>query len=169
MECKVCGKTTPSAFYSSIKTHCKDHWREKVRNNRLANIEHYKEFDRQRANNPERVAARKAYMQTEDGKKAAKRARAAYMQTEKGKTVLREAKKAYAKKNPAKRDAHVKLNNALRDGRVSRTPCLVCGCEKTEAHHVSYDLPLDVVWLCDRHHKQVHKEHRENERKKEAA
>lgn len=152
MECKVCGRTTPSAFYSSIKSHCKDHWREKVRNNRLANIEHYKEFDRQRANNPERVEARKAYLQTEQGKKASTK-----------------AKKAYSENNPAKRDAHVKLNNALRDGRVSKTACLVCGCEQTEAHHVSYDLPLDVVWLCEKHHKQVHKEHRENERKKETA
>jgi hypothetical protein len=47
------------------------------------------------------------------------------------------------------------VQHALRDGRLSRQPCWVCG-EKAVAHHADYDRPLDVVWLCQAHHKQTH-------------
>ena len=49
------------------------------------------------------------------------------------------------------------LNHAVRDGRVIRMPCEVCGNEKSEAHHEDYSKPLDVVWLCDKHHHEAHK------------
>lgn len=132
--------------------HCTDCVKARVRLNRLANIDYYRGFDRKRGATPERIKAVKEYQQTP-----------------KGRQVAIASKLAYANNNPHKRKAHHKLNNALRDGRIERLPCLVCGCEKTEAHHVSYDLPLDVVWLCPSHHKQVHKEHRQYLRETEAA
>ena len=48
------------------------------------------------------------------------------------------------------------LNNAVRDGRVTKTPCMVCGDLKVEGHHADYSAPLDVVWLCKLHHTQCH-------------
>ncbi len=33
---------------------------------------------------------------------------------------------------------------------------MCCGHEEVEAHHVDYDRPLLVVWLCALHHNQIH-------------
>ena len=57
--------------------------------------------------------------------------------------------------HPDRRAAQVALNNAVRDGRVEKLPCFVCGT-KAEAHHPDYSAPLSVVWLCSSHHKQTH-------------
>nr|DAD85891.1 MAG TPA: hypothetical protein [Siphoviridae sp. ctGdK3] len=34
--------------------------------------------------------------------------------------------------------------------------------ENLEAHHDDYSKPLQVRWLCRRHHKQLHKELKES-------
>jgi len=44
----------------------------------------------------------------------------------------------------------------LRAGRMKRLPCSVCGCEKSEAHHPNYSKPLEVIWLCKKHHEKEH-------------
>ena|SRR6267154_3130739 len=51
--------------------------------------------------------------------------------------------------------ATMAVNNAVRRGKLTPMPCLVCG-EKAHAHHPDYDRPLDVVWLCPSHHREVH-------------
>lgn len=48
------------------------------------------------------------------------------------------------------------LNHAVRDGKIIRMPCEVCGNEKSEAHHEDHSKPLDVIWLCDKHHHEAH-------------
>lgn len=56
---------------------------------------------------------------------------------------------------PNRRRAQGQVQHALRAGRLTKQPCWVCG-EKAVAHHPDYDRPLDVVWLCQPHHKQAH-------------
>lgn len=65
---------------------------------------------------------------------------------------------AWKAQNPIRRDAQVKLGNAVRNGTVMRWPvCALPECnKKPEAHHPDYSRPLDVVWLCSSHHKQAH-------------
>ena len=58
--------------------------------------------------------------------------------------------------NKAKRRAKNVLNNALRKGRIVSRPCLICKT-KAHAHHYDYKLPLDVLWLCPKHHKAWHR------------
>ena len=58
-------------------------------------------------------------------------------------------------KNPGKYKAHSMVNNAVRDGRLKREPCEVCGKLKVEAHHDDYRSPLKVRWLCRKHHLEV--------------
>jgi sigma-70-like protein len=53
--------------------------------------------------------------------------------------------------------ARVKAQNAVRSGRISKRPCKVCGDENSEAHHEDYDKPLEVVWLCKKHHDEHHR------------
>jgi hypothetical protein len=75
-------------------------------------------------------------------------------------------------KNP-KRQAHIKawrqadvrrtrchnaVARAVRSGRLTPTPCVQCGCEKTVAHHPDYNKPLDVVWLCQPCHIAIHQQ-----------
>lgn len=56
---------------------------------------------------------------------------------------------------PNRRRAQGLVQHALRAGRLQRQPCWICGA-KAVAHHPDYDRPLDVVWLCQPHHKQAH-------------
>jgi hypothetical protein len=68
----------------------------------------------------------------------------------------RELKREWAGRNPEKRKAQWAVNNAIRDGRMVRQPCEVCG-EKAQAHHDDYSKPFDVRWLCTTHHGEVHR------------
>lgn len=152
-KCKVCGKTSDEAeFYASIKTYCKEHWKAKVKSNREANPEHYKEFDRNRANMPERIEMRKAYQKT-----------VAFSESHS------KATKKYKENHSEKRKAQAAIAHGLRDGKIEKLPCFVCGSEKSEAHHPNYDAPLDVIWLCDTHHKQTHVLGRKIERNQQPA
>ncbi len=118
---------------------CKACHRANVKANREANADYYREFDKARANLPHRVAAREAYAATPEGRAAGNR-----------------AKRAYLDRNPVKRAAHIAVGNALRDGKLKRQPCEVCGAV-AQAHHDDYSKPLAVRWLCTKHHAEWHK------------
>jgi hypothetical protein len=109
--------------------------------NRADNLERSREYDRQRANLPHRVEARKEYQQTEAHKQSHALANPRYRQ-----------------KNKEKYAAHTAVANALKSGELSRSPCVICGDTKSEGHHEDYSLPLDVTWLCDTHHKARHRQ-----------
>lgn len=137
--CKMCGATDKSLFYASIATHCKEHWKARVRQNRILNIEHYRSFDKLRASLPHRGAARADYQKTEQGKAAHIR-----------------ANKVWQSLNPKRKAASNAVNNAIRRGKMQKMPCFVCGKEYVEAHHADYNQPLSVTWLCVEHHKEIH-------------
>lgn len=118
---------------------CKACHRANVRANRSANADYYREFDKARASLPHRVEARRDYQKTPEGRAAANR-----------------AKRAYLDRNPIKRAAHIACGNAIRDGRLIRQPCEVCG-DGAQAHHDDYSKPLDVRWLCTTHHAEWHR------------
>lgn len=52
--------------------------------------------------------------------------------------------------------AHSAVNHALLMGRLERKPCSICGNTSSQAHHEDYSKPLDVVWLCRKHHQLRH-------------
>lgn len=59
--------------------------------------------------------------------------------------------------HPERHAARNAVNNAIRDGRLVRMPCEVCGREDSQAHHDDYAKPLEVRWLCRPHHEDVHR------------
>lgn len=59
-------------------------------------------------------------------------------------------------RNPQKYKARTAVGNAIRDGKLKKKPCCVCGSEFVHAHHEDYGRPLDVVWVCVKHHKEIH-------------
>lgn len=73
-----------------------------------------------------------------------------------GKDKADAAKKRYIERNPKKRKVHVTVGNALRDGILVKKPCEVCGDSYVEAHHCDYDKPLEVMFLCPKHHQAWH-------------
>lgn len=72
--------------------------------------------------------------------------------------------KMLRQKDPAKYAARLALTKALRNGTLTRQPCEVCGNPATDGHHDDYTKPLDVRWLCRKHHGEHHKTHRPNGR-----
>ena len=45
---------------------------------------------------------------------------------------------------------------AIRKGLIIKKPCNVCGHIKSEAHHADYYKPLEIIWLCKKHHLEIH-------------
>ncbi len=64
----------------------------------------------------------------------------------------------HAKKYPQKHTARIALGNAVRSGKILKNACEICGDKDSEAHHDDYLKPLDVVWLCPKHHAARHVE-----------
>ena len=62
----------------------------------------------------------------------------------------------YRAKNKEKATARNILNAAVRDGKIFSKPCEVCGSKRSEGHHADYAQPLNVRWLCKRHHTDAH-------------
>jgi hypothetical protein len=142
--CKHCNTEKPDGdFYASSKSKCKECIKSAVRSHREQNIEKIREYDKQRGNQPHRVEARKKYIKTEAGKQAKKK-----------------AIDAYKKRQPMVYASHVITGNAIRDGKlIQASNCSACNStEKIEGHHDDYTKPLDVRWLCEKCHKQWHRE-----------
>lgn len=65
--------------------------------------------------------------------------------------------KRYKMKFPGKTKARIKLNKAIKEGKIFKEPCKICNAiDKNEAHHPDYRKPLSVIWLCRKHHYDVH-------------
>lgn len=145
--CTQCAQNKPmDAFYKhpfgkdGRQSKCAECTKAAVRANRLARIEYYQAYERERARLPHRVAARQEYQ--------------------------REHPKKYSENDPVKRDARVKLGNAVRDGRVIKAPhCEVCAAPgDVHGHHDDYTKPLDVIWCCTACHALIHAYWRAQER-----
>lgn len=61
------------------------------------------------------------------------------------------AVKKWRSLNPEKALAHRAVFVAVRKGTLNKTPCF-CGSLIVEAHHTDYSKPLDVIFLCKKHH-----------------
>ncbi len=74
---------------------------------------------------------------------------------EKNPGYTRKYHEKWVKSNKEKSAAHMKVYMALKKGTLKKRKCF-CG-KKAEAHHSDYSKPLDVEWLCRKHHKETHK------------
>jgi hypothetical protein len=87
----------------------------------------FQERDRERAKTPERRAAARV-------------------------TALR-----WRAEHPEAYRAQTAVNNAVRDRRLTRGPCEICGTDQhVHGHHKDYSKPLEVIWLCARCHHRIH-------------
>ena len=116
---------------------CKECNKKDVQENYRNNIDHYKEYEKSRLHEPHRVMARYDYAKTKG----------------KGHTRLGIP---YKLRYPQRRLAHCMVNNAIKAKRLFKQPCEVCGEIKVDAHHADYYKPLEVEWLCRKHHLEKH-------------
>lgn len=133
-------------FYPADKK-CKVCRRSLIRAAMSRKAEYYKEYDRKRYHEND---ARKAYQQAQ-----AKQWRLDNPQR------YAEVRRGWIANHPQKRAAQNILNNAVKAGVVVKQPCVLCGKENADGHHDDYDKPLEVVWLCRKHHADRHRELRE--------
>ncbi len=66
----------------------------------------------------------------------------------------------YKENNPEKVRVQRLIRNEYRSGRLKKSPCIVCGSNKSEAHHEDYLKPYNITWLCRKHHNERHSEQR---------
>lgn len=107
---------------------CKSCAKEDASRHRNSNLDRIREYDRKRSKEPERMEM--------NGVRT----------------------KAFRTEFPKKYAAHRMVGNAIRDGKLFREPCEICGSNKSiYAHHDDYSKPLNIRWLCCVHHKEWHK------------
>ena len=135
-QCRGCGEVKVLDEYYKHKkmadgyfNFCKNCLKERATNHRKRNVDRARVYDLQRSKEPKRLNK-----------------------------IARFTKK-WRLENPEKYRAHTTLNNAVRDGRVTKpTECECCGSgeRKIHGHHADYAKPLVVRWLCAVCHAKEH-------------
>lgn len=135
-KCFKCGDCKPlSEFYKHKKmadghlNKCKTCARRDSTEHRDKNLDKVRAYDRDRAKNPHRIACNI------------------------------ENTRRYRINNRKRYSANAAVAKAVKSGAIQKLPCWVCGSDKVEGHHPDYDSPLDVVWLCAVHHREIHLKH----------
>lgn len=65
----------------------------------------------------------------------------------------------YAATFPERVHANQLLVNAVIKGDIIKEPCYICdSTTNIIGHHFDYSKPLEVFWLCMKHHKWIHSE-----------
>jgi hypothetical protein len=144
--CKKCGEEKSlNEFYKKrgyLIHSCKSCCISYEKNRRLEKIDEIRMRDKLRANLPHRIEARKKYSKTDNGKLSHKKALQKYR---------------YA--NPLRRAAHQIISNAVYRKKIIKPDnCSICNSTiKIEAHHDDYTKPLLIRWLCEKCHKEWHR------------
>ncbi|KKM65013.1 hypothetical protein LCGC14_1495510 [marine sediment metagenome] len=69
--------------------------------------------------------------------------------------AIKKNRTKYPQKNKIRDLTSKRIN---REKTLIRLPCEVCGNKDSEAHHFNYEHPLNINWLCKKHHGEVHKQ-----------
>ncbi len=60
------------------------------------------------------------------------------------------------RRDPEKFHARATIQRLIRSGRLGRGKCVVCGASGADGHHSDYSKPLEVSWVCRKHHFAIH-------------
>jgi hypothetical protein len=117
------------------------------------------------------AARKRRYRRTEKGKEASRIAKRKYTHSEKGRATIknyfrskngnaaiRRKYSSYFSKHPERVAVYAAVTAAKKNGDLVPQPCEVCGSERVDAHHDDYSKPLEVRWLCKKHHGELHAE-----------
>jgi len=68
-------------------------------------------------------------------------------------------RKRRAQKDPfseIRKQTRNKTRQLVIDGKIKKKNCLICNCKEVVAHHEDYSNPFNIIWLCEKHHKEYH-------------
>lgn len=105
-----------------------------------------------------RVIDARRYYKNREKRLADRKAR---YQMEKDK--FNETSKRMRAKYPEKWKARMDLRNAVKQGKILKLPCSVCGSPLSQGHHEDYSKSLEVIWLCTKHHMERHRKYNADE------
>lgn len=124
---------------------CRPCENEHQRKRRLAKLEYYRAYDRERNKAIER-------------KQRVKNDYLRRMASEEGRKRKLRVTKKWSDNNKLAKRAHGQVSDAIEAGKLMPLPCERCGATPAQAHHEDYSKPLDVIWLCPHHHGERHRE-----------
>lgn len=113
---------------------------------------------RMRAKDPERFKLIKKKFRLRNREKLNEESKAYY---QKNIEKRRAAHRAYSKKSKEKLRTRTIGQNiawaAIASKKISKEPCAICGERIVEGHHNDYSKPLEITWLCRKHHAAWHR------------
>ena len=117
-----------------------------------------KDIEKTRAYDRERNERRKLYNKRhrEEFKKRNPEYFKKYFETYRDYKKFNEYVNKWKRKYPEKAEAYRKLYQALLRKELIKESCF-CGNIKVDGHHPDYSKPIDVIWLCRKHHVELHK------------
>ena len=65
--------------------------------------------------------------------------------------------KTYHQRYKTKKRARNLVYLAIKEKRLTKGICEICKSTKVEGHHNDYTKALEVIWLCNKHHRELHK------------
>jgi len=144
--CKKCGESKPLTEYYNHATNkdgkggsCKDCYNKGRYTYAKNNIDMSRAWQRKYADSKKGTRVRGTYYKN-------------------NKSRLFEAFYKRAKKLPKEViKAYSIVVKAKRNGKLIQQYCIECGNEKSQAHHEDYSKPLEVIWLCRKHHAELHR------------
>ena len=69
----------------------------------------------------------------------------------------KQIKASWMKTDSLKQKSRMLLGKEVRAGKIVKEACFLCGEKNTFGHHLLYEFPLKVVWLCQKHHSAIHR------------
>lgn len=139
--CVICGK--PFLTRHSQGRYCSSYCR------RLGWREQWRKYNRRNKEKRKEISHNHYVRNKENRTKQIEK----YRKTERGKLATKQNSINQRAKFPEKYIARHEVYKALAKGILVKQPCETCGELKAEAHHEDYSKPLEVMWLCDRHHR----------------
>lgn len=136
----VCNFDSHKGVSGGLACHCKACKKDYLVAYRAKNREHVLSLARERDNRPVNREKKKKQRQTPSGAE-----------------ISRAATARHRKNFPEKDRARKLAANAVERGDLLRQPCEICGEYPAHGHHDDYTKPLEVRWLCVKHHNEWHR------------
>ena len=160
--CKKCVSEKQKNKPQEQKESQREKNREYAKKNRISLNEKSKEYyyknrdlvlkksEKYREKNKEKISVRQALARISDKDRFEKNRERHLSWSENNRERINQYQREWYQKNKEKRWAHVVLNRAVKSGKILRPKnCSECKKEcKPDGHHLDYNRPLDVIWIC---------------------
>lgn len=117
---------------------CKSCTKVRIKKHRHENLEQIRAYDRIRGRSEKRRERNRLYCREK-------------------RQMLARYVSEWRKRNRQKANAHGRVNKAVKAGTLIKMPCEKCGNLSVHGHHDDYTKPLEVRWLCPKHHGELHR------------